>query len=110
MNYEEFSVVSGTGGQRYDCRFYKLITAISLRHSDTVDVQFLVNGQKATVSLPHEAFAQYRERAGRPLTDAEAIQTAGLFLKGILEKEGWEENRLLLPSTKETLALAGMIQ
>ena len=109
MNYEEFSVVSSMGGQRYNCRFYKLITAISLRHSDTVDVQFLVNGQKATVSLPHEAFAKYRERAGRPLTDAEAVQTAGLFLKEILEKDGWEENRLLLPSTQQTMALAGTI-
>ena len=109
MNCEEFSVVAGVGGKRYDCRFFKLITGISPRHSDTVDVQFLVNGAKAVVALPHPAFAQVRERTGRPLTDVQAIEMAAQFLKETIEKEGWIENRMLLPSAEQTLNLAASL-
>src|SRR5258708_2384903 len=109
MNYEEFSVTSGIGGKRYDCRFYTLITGISPRHSDSVDVKFLVNGKGAVVALPHEAFAEYRQRAGRPLTDGEAIQIAGLFLKECLEKEGLDEDRMLVPSKHQMINLAAAI-
>jgi len=110
MSYEEFSVVSGVDGKRYDCRFYTLMTAISPRHSDTVDVKFLVNGKPVVMALPHTAFAEYRHRTGSPLTDVKAIQIAGLFLKERLEKEGLEEDRLLAPSTQQTLDLAAAIQ
>ena len=106
MNYEEFSVVSALEGKRYECRFYTLMTAISLRHSDTVDVKFLVNGKRLVISLPHAAFAEYRGRTGHPLTDAEAIQLAGLLLKERLEKEGLGEERELAPSIEQTLELA----
>jgi hypothetical protein len=109
MNYEEFSVTFGVGGKRYDCRFYTLITGISPRHSDSVDVKFLVNGKGAVVALPHAGFAEYKQRAGRPLTDGEAIQIAGLFLKECLQKEGLDEDRMLVPSTQQLLTLAEAI-
>ena len=106
MNYQEFSVVSGLDGKQYDCRFYTLMTAISLRHSDTVDVTFLVNGKRLVISLPHAAFAEYRRRAGRPLSDEVAIQMAALLLKERLEKEGRGDERELAPSIEQTLELA----
>ena len=109
MSYEEFSVVSGAGGKRSDCRFYTLITGISPRHSDTVDVKFLVNGKPVVIALPHTAFAENRYRTGSPLTDIRAIQIAGLFLRELLEKEGLDEDRLLVPSTQQTLDLAAAI-
>jgi hypothetical protein len=109
MDYTEFSVVSAADGKRYDCRFYTLMTGISPRHSDTVDVKFLVSGKPAVVALPHKAFAEYRRRTGGPLTDAAGIQIAGLFLKARLEQEGLDEDRLLLPTTEQTLELAGTI-
>jgi len=107
MSYEEFSVVSSIDGKQYSCRFHTLMTAISLRHSDTVDVKFLVGGKPVVVALPHNAFAEYRQRTGRPITDAMAIQIAGLFLRELLEKEGFEEDRRLVPSAQQTLQLAG---
>ena len=109
MSYEEFSVVSGVDGKRTDCRFYTLKTGISPRHSDTVDVKFLMNGNPVVIALPHTAFAEYRHRTGNPLTDVRAIQIAGLFLKELLEKEGLDEDRLLVPSTQQTLDLAEKI-
>ena len=109
MSYEEFSVVSGVDGKPYDCRFYTLMTGISLRHSDTVDVTFLVNGKPVVIALPHVALAEYRHRTGSPLGDVKAIQIAGLFLKELLEKEGLDEDRLLVPSTQQTIDLAEKI-
>jgi hypothetical protein len=107
MSYEEFSVTSPIDGKQYTCRFHTLMTAISLRHSDTVDVKFLVSGRPVVIALPHKAFAEYRQRTGQLITDAMAIQIAGLFLRELLEKEGFEENGRIVPSAQQTLEFAG---
>jgi hypothetical protein len=106
MGYEEFSVPSVLEGGHYRCRFEKLMTGISLRHSDSVDVQFLVNGKRLVVALPHAAFAEYRNRTGHPLTDADAIQIAGRHLKEVLERGGRLQDRFLTPSVQETIEVA----
>ena len=53
MNDTNFEVTSEITGERYTVEFRWLQTAISLRHSDTVDVKFLVNGQGKVIALPH---------------------------------------------------------
>lgn len=109
MDYQEFAVASPLDGKTYRCRFHHLMTGISLRHSDTVDVQFLVNGKGITMALPHAAFAEYRRQTGVGLTDRDAIEIAGLFLKELLEKGERVEESLLTPSPQETLGLARKI-
>lgn len=109
MEYEDFSVTSGFDQKRYHCRFYNLMTGISLRHSDTVDVKFLVDGKPVVIALPHAALSEYRQHTRQVLTDAETIQMAGLFLKKTLEKEGLDEDRMLVPSIQQTMDLAGVI-
>ncbi len=109
MGYEEFSVESPVDGKIHHCRFHTLMTGISLRHSDTVDVQFLVNGKGIVIVLPHIAFAEYRQRTGRILTDAKAIQLAGLFLKELLEKGGSIENHFLALASQRAMELAQQI-
>ena len=109
MDYQQFSVISRLDGMRYDCRFHTLATGISPRHSDTVDVKFLVNGRPVIIAIPHAALTQYRRRTARPLTDAEIIQMAGLFLNAQLEKEGLGQEKMMGPSPEETIELAGEI-
>ncbi|MCH7477711.1 MAG: hypothetical protein IIA14_06380 [SAR324 cluster bacterium] len=110
MAYEEFSASSPAGGKTYHCRFSTLMTGISLRHSDTVDVKFLVDGKGVVIALPHSAFAEHERRTGRALTDAMAIQMAGLFLKELLEKGEAVEEPFLTPAPKRAIELAGQAE
>ena len=113
MTFEEFTVSGSAPGapaqEQFHCRFDTLTTAISTRHSDTVDVKFLVNGKGVVIALAHAGFARFRESSGRALTDGEAIQMAGLFLKKLLERGERAEDPILPVSTEETLELARQI-
>ena len=86
MNYRDFHTQSALTGQEYHCVFVYLQTAISLRHSDTVDVKFRVNGAGVVVALPHTAWVTYQQEAGQPLTDARATEVAAAILKEALER------------------------
>jgi hypothetical protein len=106
MDFEEFQVRSPLDQKTYHCRFHTLTTGISLRHSDTVDVKFLLNGVPIVVALPHTAFAESRQARGRVLTDQDAIRMAGLALKQLLERGERLDMPLLTLSREQTLELA----
>src|SRR5579885_803902 len=110
MDYQEFRVVSPADGKEYQCRFRMIATAISLRHSDTVDIKFLVNGKPYVVALPHAALAQYRKTTGKILTDADSIEMAGRLLTETLQKEGLRDDRLLTATFDQTLQLAAALR
>lgn len=98
MDYEQFTCTSQTDGTEYHCHLVYLQTAISLRHSDTIDARFLVNGRRVTVALPHAAFAQRAQRAqraGAELADAEAAAIAASWLRRTLEAGGAVEDMLV---------------
>ena len=86
MDYTVFDCVSQLDGIVYHCYFLYIQTAISLRHSDTVDVRFMVNGKRITVALPHVAFGEYAGLSGQVLTDEAAASVAAQCLKDALEK------------------------
>ena len=83
----EFDVTSKLSGQTYQCRFSHLWNGIAPRHSDTIDTKFLVDGQPHVVGLAHTAFAQFRDRTKRDLTDREASFVAAEYLRERLEEE-----------------------
>lgn len=107
MNYKTFDCLSQVDGTTYHCHFVFLQTAISLRHSDTVDVRYLVNGKRITVALPHVAFVEYAQRTGRTLTDEDAGFIAAIYLKQVLESGGDVEDMTVL--TERVLELASKI-
>ena len=109
MDFLEFEVTSSLDGKTYRCRFYTLTTAIATRHSDTVDVKFLVNGKGVVVALPHPAWAEQQRRTGHFLTDSDAIQIAALFLRELLERGEPIEEPFLPPTVQQTLELAEKI-
>jgi hypothetical protein len=92
MDYEQFTCTSQADSTEYHCHLVYLQTAISLRHSDTIDARFLVNGTRVTVALPHAAFAQ---RSGAELADAEAAAIAASWLRRTLEAGGAVEDMLV---------------
>ena len=86
-----FDVPSKLTDKVYQCRFSHMWNAIATRHSDTIDTKFWVDGKKAVVGLSHLAFAEFRERTGRSLTDREASYVAAEYLRERLEQEDEHE-------------------
>ena len=103
MDYRDFQVRSSLTQQDYHCQFVYLQTAISLRHSDTVDVKFLVNGTGVVVALPHTAWVEYQHRTGQPLTDGHASEVAASLLQEALERGDDIELLDLSPTTAQVL-------
>jgi hypothetical protein len=82
-----FDVSSKLTGQTYHCRFSHMWNGIATRHSDTIDTKFFVDGRAVVVGLAHTAFAAFRERVGRDLSDREASYIAAEYLRERLEEE-----------------------
>jgi hypothetical protein len=82
-----FEVTSKLTGHVYSCSFSHIWNAIATRHSDTIDAKFVVDGEGHIVGLAHTAFVEFRQRAGRDLTDREASYVAAEYLRERLEEE-----------------------
>jgi len=93
--YEDFYAVDRWTGKRMHCVYQALIVAISTRHADAVDVKFLADGQPVWIALPLAAWAEYKKRTGRFISDPLAVQIAGHYLKDALES-GLESGREML--------------
>src|SRR5579871_1350174 len=106
MNCRDFKVQSSLTNQQYQCKFVYLQTAISLRHSDTVDAKFRVNGEGVLVAMPHTSWQAYWNKTGKHLTDERAICVAAGILKEALERGDAVELLDLNPSPDDVLARA----
>jgi hypothetical protein len=103
MYYDDFHATERWGGKDVHCIFQAVITAISTRRADAVDIKFLVNGKPAWVALPHPAWVEYKRRTGKDMTDPLAVQIAGHYLKGAIES-GLHDSREIFPlGLEETL-------
>lgn len=83
--YKNFTATDRWTKQPVHCIYQALIVAIATRHADAVDVKFLVGGRPVWVALPHPAWVEYKNRTGKAITDALAIDIAGHFIKSALE-------------------------
>jgi hypothetical protein len=91
--YEDFTAQDPLTGEKLHCEYHSLIVAIATRHSDTVDIKFLVNGKAMWIALPHPAWVEFRRRSGGAITDRMAVDLAGYFLKRSIERgEGVDRN------------------
>jgi hypothetical protein len=82
-----FEVTSKLTGHVYSCSFSHIWNAIATRHSDTIDAKLVVDGEGHVVGLAHTAFVEFRQKAGRDLTDREASYVAAEYLRERLEEE-----------------------
>jgi len=101
--YADFHATERWSGRQVHCVFQALVTAISTRHADAVDVKFLVDGRPVWVALPHPAWVEYQVRTGRVLTDPLAVQAAGHFLRHAIEDGSEGGRELYALSAEETL-------
>jgi hypothetical protein len=96
--YEDFHVSDRWSGEDLHCRWKGTIVAIATRHADAVDIRFDVNGRPMWIALPLDAWSQQKKRSGKVITDQLAVQTAGRYLKQLIE-EGYDSRREIYTMT-----------
>lgn len=83
-NFRHFRAGPDPFGRTWQVDFLWLQTAIAIRHSDTVDVKFLLsNGEtrlEKVIALPHADLVALSRKTGRPLTDPWCSRLAALHL------------------------------
>ncbi len=99
-NYRRFEVTDSYG-QTWTVEYRWQQTAISIRHSDSVDVKFqLLNGedvQEKVVALTLPLLLKLSAANGRALTDAWCMKLAGLHLRTMIETDRDMEKVLVTP-------------
>ncbi|MDR3741452.1 MAG: hypothetical protein P4L40_20740 [Terracidiphilus sp.] len=90
--YEDFHVTDRWSGEDLHCRWKANIVAIATRHANAVDVRFDVNARPMWIVLPYDAWVEQKKRSGKVITDQLAAQTAGRYLKQLIEA-GYDAGR-----------------
>jgi hypothetical protein len=90
--YEDFHVTDRWTGDDLHCRWIANIVAIATRHADAVDIRYDVSGRPVWIAMPCNAWVEQKKRTGNIITDALAAQTAGHYLKKIVES-GYDNGR-----------------
>ena len=84
-NFRQFEAGPDPFGRTWKVEFKWMQTAISLRHSDTVDVKFVLRDEETrsekTIALPHADLLRLSKKTGRPMTDAWCSRLAALHLQ-----------------------------
>ena len=89
LNYRQFEAGPDPFGRKFQVYFKWLQTAISLRHSDTVDVKFLLEDETGaqtgkTIALPHADLLAVSRETNRPMDDPWCARIAALHLKHLI--------------------------
>jgi len=111
MNFRQFEAGPDPFGRTWQVLFKWMQTAIALRHSDTVDVRFILqSGEERvekTIAMAHADLAELARRSGRPLTDPWCSRLAALHLEhSIVTGEDAEKDLITVPRER----LAGYAQ
>ena len=85
FNFRQFEAGPDPFGRKFQVFFKWLQTAISVRHSDTVDVKFMLvdeNGESTqkTIALPHADLLRVSKEIGRAMDDPWCTRLASLHL------------------------------
>ena len=88
-NFREFAAGPDPFGRTFHVWFKYLQTAISIRHSDSVDVCFILesDGERSekTIVLANADLRAYSARTGRPMNDAWCSRIAMCKLRSVVE-------------------------
>src|SRR5262245_41449412 len=88
-NFRDFQAGPDPFGCTWHVQFKWLLTAISLRHSDSVDVKFVLRSDdtkmEKTIALMHPYLLELSAKSGRPLTDNWCSRLAAMHLKYMIE-------------------------
>lgn len=85
-NFRQFEAGPDPFGRKFQVLFKWLQTAISIRHSDTVDVKFIMVDEneartQKTIALPHADLLKVSKETGRAMDDAWCARLAAMHLQ-----------------------------
>jgi hypothetical protein len=104
-NFRRFEAGPDPFGRVWQIEFRWLQNAITIRHSDSVDVKFsLYQGEdryEKVVSLYHPDLLALSAKANRPLTDPWCMKLAALHLQHMIETDKDMDKTLVSPSFAE---------
>ena len=114
QNFRQFEAGPDPFGRTWKIEFKWLQTAISLRHSDTVDVKFVLRGDgtraEKTIAMPHADLLQLSQKTGYPMTDAWCSRLAALHLKHLIETGEDMEKDLVTLSAEDLAEYAAQLE
>ena len=106
-NFRVFEAGPDPRGRRWQVEFLWLQTAISIRHSDTVYVKFLLacaeERLEKVIALSHPDLRALAAKLGRPVTDAWCSKLAARHLQYMVETDQ-DMEKPLVTCTAEELA------
>jgi hypothetical protein len=102
--FENFTATDRWSKKQVHCVYQSQIVAIATRHADAIDYNFLVDGRKVSVALPHPAWVEYKKRTGTAITDSLAVEIAGHYLKTALASGEGLGREMYSLTVDETLA------
>jgi hypothetical protein len=90
QNFRQFELGPDPFGRTYQVMLKWLQTAISIRHSDSVDVKFILNDEseariEKTIALMHPDLLAVAARLGRKVDDPWCARLAVAHLKHLVE-------------------------
>ncbi len=115
LNFRQFEAGPDPFGRKFQVYFKWLQTAISIRHSDTVDVKFVLEDENGgrmekTIALPHAEVLKVSRELNRPVDDPWCTRIAELHLLHLIETGEDMEKSLVtvtLPDMKRYAAQVG---
>ena len=114
QNFRQFEAGPDPFGRTWKVEFKWMQTAISLRHSDTVDVKFVLHDEdtraEKTIAMMHVDLLQLSKETGRPMTDAWCSRLAALHLQHLIETGEDMEKDLITVSPGELAAYDTRLQ
>jgi hypothetical protein len=102
-NYRQFEAGPDPFGRKFQVYFKYLQTAISIRHSDTVDVKFVLEAEdgsktEKTVALRHAELLRLSRETGRQMDDPWCARLAEKHLLHIVSTgEDMEKSLVTVP-------------
>ena len=108
--FREFEAGPDPFGRKWRVLFKWMQSAISIRHSDTMDVKFVLQAegeeQEKVVALRNEDLLDLSGKTGRPLTDPWCSRLAAIHLKRMIESGEDMEKDLVTPTPEQMAACA----
>lgn len=112
--FRQFELGPDPFGRKWQVSFKWLQTAISLRHSDTVDAKFVLQSDDTRVekqiAMPHADLVELSRSTGHEMSDAWCSRLAAAHLKRMVESGEDLDKNLVTPRLSELAEHAAGIQ
>ena len=112
QNCRHFRAGPDPYGRTWQVDLMWLQTAISIRHSDSIDVKFVLSDGdtrvEKVVSLGHADLLALSRKAGRPVTDPWCLRLAASHLTRMIETGDDFEKSLVTVSPEQLAELEGI--